>query len=159
MTLPLFCHYTFSLDRIQNINHHAQDFYITVERHDWNACRTDDFQQNSSHQIHGNLPIAVGFGISTQKCRICTGTCRWSRCWSLFVKALEEGMQLTDLSSLAREIFPRINNNDYVVLFCNDVYYFIILIGYTHESVWLEYIHSIMFISKKKNVVHYLIYF
>lgn len=100
-----------ALSRIQKIDHAAQGFLYYACRKGTTGVRNalpDDFQQKiRSIQSVVHLPVVVGFGISNQEMAervlehadgVVVG--------SLFVKAIEDGMHPSDLSTLARNILP-----------------------------------------------------
>lgn len=99
-----------TLDRIQNINRHAQGFLYYACRKGTTGMRNAlpyDLQQKIQ-QIKSmvDLPIAVGFGISTQKmAESVLAHADGVVVGSLFVKALEDGILPANLTKLAQELF------------------------------------------------------
>lgn len=100
-----------SLTRIQKINDHAQGFLYYACRKGTTGMRSSlpcDFQQKiQSIKSIVNLPVVAGFGISNQEMVNCV--LKYADgvvVGSLFVKALEEGVHPSTLSTLARDIYP-----------------------------------------------------
>jgi tryptophan synthase alpha chain len=101
-----------SIARMQHIQRHAKGFIYYACRKGTTGVRNalpHDLQQKiSCIKSMINLPIVAGFGISTRKMAqsvlehadgVVVG--------SLFVKALEDGMQPADLTTLAQDIFSQ----------------------------------------------------
>ncbi len=97
------------LTRLEKINQHAQGFLYYACRKGTTGIR-NTLPNNFSQQIKSlkavvHCPIVVGFGISNQKMADAVLThADGVVVGSLFVKALEEGGELSTLTALARDI-------------------------------------------------------
>ncbi|MEO6904998.1 MAG: tryptophan synthase subunit alpha [Ginsengibacter sp.] len=105
------------LARIQKMNDYAQGFLYYACRKGTTGIRKalpDDFQQKiQAIQSAVHLPVVVGFGISNREMSDCVlEHADGVVIGSLFVKALEEGMHPSDLSALAKDIYPRTRCTD-----------------------------------------------
>lgn len=96
-----------TLTRIQKIDHYAQGFLYYACQKGTTGVRNalpNDFQQKiQSIKSVVHLPIVVGFGISNQEMADCVlEHADGVVVGSFFVKALEDGVHPSDLSTLAR---------------------------------------------------------
>jgi tryptophan synthase alpha chain len=97
------------LERIKKIDQHAQGFLYYACRKGTTGMRNalpDDFQQKmKSIKSVVHLPVVVGFGISNREMANCVlKHADGVVVGSLFVKALEEGMDPASLSALASSL-------------------------------------------------------